>query len=735
MSDPLQIDSVALGLYLLNSPGIPSNQYMADLNAIKATGANAVTLEWAVGVKADGSVAIDSSDPSNSQLATITQYAQSLGLTVLWKPHISNYGSSNNLNQFNTNWTTFPYSNFFSGYTQYMSALGQAAQQNNIYAVFLGTENSGLDSSNLSSWSSVISAMRSVYSGKLTYDALYFDSASGNLNANNVVFTKLLDFLSLSYYPSLSSDPNSTAANAQTSFISSSFGTVVSPFAFAYALYLEYGIPIFFGEAGTNHNVLGMTPLPSMSLYSDLNASGQQNTTVQNNYDLALLQFWATHSANWMLGMNLQGVDISSGVKGFAGYSYLTQGDEILGYPIQQVLTNYFVQNTIQPSQILLSSEYYDITVGVNHGASFATQPFQLVTDSKIEALNNALPMPTTSTVQLWVSTSYYQNWVPTKDSGNWATFDVLLNGKVVQSNIAATVSASDTGAPNAVINIAANLIKNGDVLSIVTHLNKLATANEIETLAISNIAIDGLVLNANSAVDPTQHVLLSTGAVGVNSVYGDGDVLSYTISGLSAIQSASSQVRAITGSSASNTVIYPDNYANYSITTSSGGYLVHDNKSFLGSDFLTNIQRLQFNDGTNLALDIGPTQTAGSVYMLYQAAFNRSPDMGGLGYWINAVDNGANITTTVAQAFVNSAEFIAQYGTNPSNASYVDNLYQNVLHRSGDAGGVAYWNQQLNTGAVTKAYVLEQFATLPEGAANVAPTIAHGIAYQQWVG
>jgi len=135
------------------------------------------------------------------------------------------------------------------------------------------------------------------------------------------------------------------------------------------------------------------------------------------------------------------------------------------------------------------------------------------------------------------------------------------------------------------------------------------------------------------------------------------------------------------------------------------------------------------------VALDNGPTQTAGAVYMLYQATFNRTPDVAGLGYWINAVDKGANIITNVASFFVTSSEFVAKYGANPTNASYVDNLYQNVLHRAGDAGGITYWNTQLNSGAVTKAYVLEQFATLAEGAANVAPTIAHGIAYTQWVG
>jgi hypothetical protein len=169
-------------------------------------------------------------------------------------------------------------------------------------------------------------------------------------------------------------------------------------------------------------------------------------------------------------------------------------------------------------------------------------------------------------------------------------------------------------------------------------------------------------------------------------------------------------------------------------VSINTGASQITDQVGQLGINNLVNIQRLQFTD-TNVALDISPTQTAGSVYMLYQATFNRTPDAAGLGYWIAQVDKGANIITTVAASFVQSPEFVAKYGANPSNASYVDNLYQNVLHRAGESGGVAYWNGQLNTGAATKAFVLEQFATLAEGAALVAPAIAHGIAYQQWVG
>jgi len=200
----------------------------------------------------------------------------------------------------------------------------------------------------------------------------------------------------------------------------------------------------------------------------------------------------------------------------------------------------------------------------------------------------------------------------------------------------------------------------------------------------------------------------------------------------------ANSAAAHLDGGLGSNTSVYSDKASNYTINSLGvNGFEVKHvviNTAPNVDDTLVNISRLQFSD-TTVALDNSPNQTAGSVYMLYQATFNRTPDAGGLGYWIAQVDKGANIITNVAASFVQSPEFMAKYGANPSNASYIDNLYQNVLHRNGDTGGITYWNGQLNTGAATKAFVLEQFSTLAEGAALVAPTIAHGIAYTQWVG
>jgi hypothetical protein len=184
------------------------------------------------------------------------------------------------------------------------------------------------------------------------------------------------------------------------------------------------------------------------------------------------------------------------------------------------------------------------------------------------------------------------------------------------------------------------------------------------------------------------------------------------------------------------DTAVFSGRFKDYTITTDQAGRINTQDKIVGrdGKDVWINVERFRFDD-TNIALDISPAQNAGSVYMLYKAAFNRAPDASGMGYWLSLKDKGADIVTSLAQGFVNAPEFVAKYGTNPSNASYVDKLYQNVLGRAGESGGVAYWNQELDAGNISKAAVLVQFATLAEGAANVASLIANGIPYTEFVG
>lgn len=143
------------------------------------------------------------------------------------------------------------------------------------------------------------------------------------------------------------------------------------------------------------------------------------------------------------------------------------------------------------------------------------------------------------------------------------------------------------------------------------------------------------------------------------------------------------------------------------------------------GTDSVRHVERLHFTD-VNLALDI--TGISAEAYRIYKAAFNRTPDLPGLGYWIHQMDLGENVVQ-VSAAFIASAEFESMYGPNPTNNEFVDLLYQNVLGRNPDAGGYAYWNAMLSNG-LSRPETLAYFSESPENVANVAPLIANGIEY-----
>jgi hypothetical protein len=145
---------------------------------------------------------------------------------------------------------------------------------------------------------------------------------------------------------------------------------------------------------------------------------------------------------------------------------------------------------------------------------------------------------------------------------------------------------------------------------------------------------------------------------------------------------------------------------------------------NFEGVDTLQNIERIQFSDIT-VALDI--TGDAGQAYRLYQAAFNRSPDLAGLGYWIASIDAGADLVS-VANNFILSDEFKTLYGSANSNTAFINTLYQNVLHRSADEGGLNYWLSELNAGSQSRASVLIGFSESTENMAQVIGKISDGI-------
>ncbi|WP_374360108.1 DUF4214 domain-containing protein [Pseudoduganella danionis] len=181
-----------------------------------------------------------------------------------------------------------------------------------------------------------------------------------------------------------------------------------------------------------------------------------------------------------------------------------------------------------------------------------------------------------------------------------------------------------------------------------------------------------------------------------------------------------------IDGGAGVDQVVYHAKRASYTLAATSTGYTLTDQTGAEGIDTLSNIERLQFAD-TTLALDVGGV--GGQAYRLYQAAFNRTPDSAGLGFWISHMDKGMSLNEA-ASYFVTSPEFIDLYGSKLSNAEFIDQLYHNVLHRTGDESGVAFWLNYMNNGGGTQALVLAYFGESPENVEALAATIAQGFTY-----
>ena len=97
----------------------------------------------------------------------------------------------------------------------------------------------------------------------------------------------------------------------------------------------------------------------------------------------------------------------------------------------------------------------------------------------------------------------------------------------------------------------------------------------------------------------------------------------------------------------------------------------------------------------------------------LYLAYFNRPPDPTGFAYWQRQLDAGKGLINA-AQKFAESNEFKTKYGT-VSNADFIELVYQNVLGRSGDAGGIGYWTKQLDARKKSRGQVMLNFSESSE--------------------
>ena len=180
-------------------------------------------------------------------------------------------------------------------------------------------------------------------------------------------------------------------------------------------------------------------------------------------------------------------------------------------------------------------------------------------------------------------------------------------------------------------------------------------------------------------------------------------------------------------GGAGTDTLRFSGPRISYTVQQTGSGFLVNGPE---GQDTAQNIERVEFSN-VGIAFDIDGT--AGQVFRLYQAIFDRRPDMPGQGFWQDKAEHGWTMRN-IASGFFNSDEFRAMYGTNSSDVVFLTHLYDFALHRAPDQAGLDSWVHAISLG-VSREEILLGFAESAENKAQVIGSIQNGIEYTPWAG
>ena len=122
-------------------------------------------------------------------------------------------------------------------------------------------------------------------------------------------------------------------------------------------------------------------------------------------------------------------------------------------------------------------------------------------------------------------------------------------------------------------------------------------------------------------------------------------------------------------------------------------------------------------------------TAPGGEIYAFYEGLLGRAPDALGFEAWTANLEAGMSLQQ-IAQDFLASSEFTADFGsyTSTSDQTFVEDLYQTALHRSADAGGLQYWENQLQSGALSRADVAVDIALSAEAQGDLQSAFTSGV-------
>ena len=246
-----------------------------SLPALVSTGSNAVALDTEYGINVNNSTIYSDANYSDSLTALGDTIAEAVGdgLQVMVRPLIDfldpNKIGPNGVGDWRAYFNPSNPAAFFASYKTMIVNEAEVAQANGASMLSIGVEIDQLTGPQyLSYWTNIISSVRAVFSGKLTYSADWDDDQSpwaghnglsagtGNL-ATQVSFWNQLDYVGIDDYAPISDEANPTSAElvrgwTQTPTDPSSHAVTGNQSLISYfeSVAAQTGKPLLFTELG-----------------------------------------------------------------------------------------------------------------------------------------------------------------------------------------------------------------------------------------------------------------------------------------------------------------------------------------------------------------------------------------------------------------------------------------------------------------------------------------------------
>lgn len=269
-----------------------------------------------------------------------------------------------------------------------------------------------------------------------------------------------------------------------------------------------------------------------------------------------------------------------------------------------------------------------------------------------------------------------------------------------------------------------------GTTIYLVDPTNDVLGKTTVDSAGKWNIAAAPMADGAYSLTVQSVDIADNSTAAASKLVFSVASTLNRTGTAGNDVLAGSAGNNALAGLGGLDMAVFSGARANYTVAEFINGHTVTAKTGADGLDSLIGVERIKFADA-HVAIDIDGV--GGQAYRLYQAAYDRAPDLGGVGFWIAKMDQGVSFAA-VASAFLDQPEFISLYGANSSNTTFVTKLYQHVLHRPLDQAGADFWVKGLDNG-VSRGEVLRGFSESAENIAQVVGTIGNGFEYTLFTG